>query len=261
MRRKRLLQKSWRAALVYPTFFVPCNLTMEYYTLLIFGCLVGMQHALEADHLAAVAAMGAGRTSRRALVLRGSFWGLGHTVTLLSICGVLLVFGGSISPRTEAGLELAVALMLLFLGTGVLRRLWRKRPHFHFHRHADGVHHIHPHTHVGKTTHSQSAHDHEHRDLGLGRAVVIGMMHGAAGSAGLLVLAAAADSLTNAFGYVIAFSAGSVAGMAALSFVASYPLALAERCAAWFHSAATAIIGSAALIIGGRLLMQSWAAL
>ncbi len=234
---------------------------MEYYTLLIFGCLVGMQHALEADHLAAVAAMSSGRTSRRALVLRGSFWGFGHTVTLLFICGVLLVFGGSISPRTEALLELSVALMLVFLGSRVLRGLWRQRPHFHFHRHTDGVHHIHPHTHSHGTTHSHSVHDHEHRDLGLGRAVAIGMVHGAAGSAGLLVLAAAADSLANAFGYVIAFSTGTIVGMAALTFVASYPLALIERCATWFHSAATALIGSAALIIGGRLLLHSWAAL
>ena len=66
---------------------------MEYYTLLLLGGLVGMQHALEADHLAAVAAMTTGRTSRKALVLRGSVWGLGHTITLLSICGLLLVFG------------------------------------------------------------------------------------------------------------------------------------------------------------------------
>ena len=51
---------------------------MEYYTLLLLGGLVGMQHALEADHLAAVAAMTTGRTSRKALVLRGSVWGRTH---------------------------------------------------------------------------------------------------------------------------------------------------------------------------------------
>ena len=232
---------------------------MEYYTLLIFGCLVGMQHALEADHLAAVTAMGAGRTSRRALVLRGSLWGLGHTVTLLSICGVLLIFGGSISPRTETGLEVAVAVMLVLLGTSVLRRLWRQRPHFHIHQHQNGVRHIHAHTHNHNVTpHSQIAHHHEHHDLGLGRAVVIGMVHGAAGSAGLLVLAAAADSLMNALGYILAFAVGTIFGMAALSFVASYPLGLLERCAGWFNTAATALIGSAALTIGSRLLFETW---
>ena len=232
---------------------------MEYYTLLFFGCLVGMQHALEADHLAAVTAMAAGRTSRRALVLRGSLWGLGHTVTLLTICGVLLIFGGSISPRTEAGLEFAVAVMLVLLGASVLRRLWRQRPHFHIHQHSSGVRHIHAHSHSHNVTpHSLSAHHHEHHDLGLGRAVVIGMVHGAAGSAGLLVLAAAADSLVNAVAYVVAFAVGTILGMAALSFVASYPLGLLERCSGWFNTTTTALIGSAALIIGSRLLLENW---
>jgi len=231
---------------------------MEYYTLLLFGCLVGMQHALEADHLAAVAAMSAGRTSRRALVLRGGFWGLGHTATLLLICGVLLIFGETISPRTEAMLELAVGGMLVLLGVRVLRSIWLKRPHFHVHEHAAGVRHLHAHTHVGDRPHSQSAHRHEHSELGLTRALAVGMIHGAAGSAGLLVLAAAADSLLNAVGYVLAFGLGSILGMAALSFVASYPLQLLQRSAARFNAAAIACIGCAAVFIGGRLLAGSW---
>ncbi len=235
---------------------------MEYYTLLFFGCLVGMQHALEADHLAAITAMSAGRTSRRALVLRGSFWGLGHTVTLFSICGVLLIFGESISPRTEAVLEVAVGAMLVLLGANVLRRLWRQRPHFHIHQHETGVRHIHAHTHFDDATpHAQSAHRHAHHDLGLGRALMVGMVHGAAGSAGLLVLAAAADSLLNAIGYVLAFGSGSILGMAALSFVASYPLGLLERWPGRFNAAATACIGCVAVIIGSRLLAESWGAL
>lgn len=235
---------------------------MEYYTLLFFGCLVGMQHALEADHLAAVTAMSAGRSTRRALVLRGSFWGIGHTVTLVSICGVLLIFGGSVTPHVEAGLEIAVAVMVLLLGVNVLRRLWRQRPHFHVHQHESGVRHIHAHTHNDNVmSHSQSTHQHEHHDLGLGRALVVGLVHGAAGSAGLLVLAAAANSLLNAIAYVLAFAVGTIAGMAALSFVASYPLGLLEQFAGWFNTAATAVIGCAAMIIGSRLLLQSLGAL
>ncbi len=235
---------------------------MEYYTLLFFGCLIGMQHALEADHLAAVTAMSAGRTSRRSVVLRGSVWGLGHTVTLVSICGVLLIFGGSISPRAEAVLEVTVAVMVVLLGANVLRRLWRQRPHFHIHQHKAGVRHIHAHTHVDDVTpHSSSSHHHEHIDLGLGRALAVGMVHGAAGSAGLLVLAAAAESLMNAAAYVLAFSLGTILGMAALSFVASYPLRLLDRCAGWFNTVTTALIGCAALIIGCRLLINSWGAL
>jgi hypothetical protein len=87
------------------------------------------------------------------------------------------------------------------------------------------------------------------------------MVHGAAGSAGLLVLAAAADSLLNAVGFVITFGLGSILGMAALSFVAAYPLRLLERCANWFNTAVTVAIGSIAVIIGTRLFANSLGAL
>ena len=140
---------------------------MEYYTLLLLGCLVGMQHALEADHLAAVAAMTTGRTSRKALVLRGSVWGLGHTITLLSICGLLLVFGEAISPRTEGLLELLVGLMLVLLGANVLRTLRTQRVHFHVHEHQGGVRHVHAHSHAqDDREHLRGEHRHGHRELG-----------------------------------------------------------------------------------------------
>jgi len=232
---------------------------MELLTLLLFGCLIGMQHALEADHLAAVAALSEKRSSRRALALRGGVWGLGHTITLLTICGVLLLLGESISARTEAFLELAVGAMIILLGGNLLYKVWRKRPHFHVHHHRDGASHIHVHMHVGEDgAHNESSHEHRHHDLGLGRALLVGMMHGAAGSAGLLVLAAAADSITQAGAYVVAFGAGSIIGMATLSFVVSFPLRRLERCANWVNTATFVSIGCAAIIIGGNLIGQSW---
>ncbi len=232
---------------------------MELLTLLLFGCLIGMQHALEADHLAAVAALSEKRSSRRALALRGGVWGLGHTITLLTICGVLLLLGESISARTETFLELAVGAMIVLLGGNLLYKVWRKRPHFHIHHHRDGASHIHVHMHVGEDgAHNESSHEHRHHDLGLGRALLVGMMHGAAGSAGLLVLAAAADSITQAAAYVVAFGAGSIIGMATLSFVVSFPLRRLERCANWVNTATFVSIGCAAIIIGGNLIGQSW---
>ena len=235
---------------------------MEYYSLLLLGLMVGIQHALEADHLAAVAALGSGRTSSRTLVLRGSFWGLGHTATLLLICGLLLILGETISSRLEALFELAVGLMVMLLGARVFARLWRERPHFHVHQHENGVRHIHAHSHpTAGVAHSESAHHHEHRDLGLVRALAVGMMHGAAGSAGLLVLAAAASSAIDAVGYVLAFGVGSILGMAALSFVASYPLGFLEQSAPWVNAVTGTSIGCAAMVIGSRLVTASWGAL
>ena len=234
---------------------------MEFYTLLLFGGLVGMQHALEADHLAAMVAMNAGHTSRRALVLRGSLWGLGHTITLLTICGILLLWGGAIPPRTQSILELIVGIMIICLGANVLLRLWRQRPHFHFHQHESGIQHLHAHTHIQESVcHGKSDHKHNHKELGLARAVLVGMVHGTAGSAGLLVLTATAGSVINSIGYVLVFGLGSILGMAALSFVVSYPLGILEKCADWINNAAMATVGCAAIMIGIRIFTENWVA-
>lgn len=233
-----------------------------YYTLIAFGCLIGMQHALEADHLAAVAALSKSRSSRRALVLRGSAWGLGHTITLLSICSALWFLGGRISQRTEAVLELMVGVMIVLLGVNVLYTLWKRRPHIHLHTHGESVRHLHVHSHGNEIGgHGASGHDHSHEHMGLPRALLVGMAHGAAGSAGLMVLAAAAGTITEAISYVLAFGIGSIAGMAALSFVVSYPLRWLEHGANWLNKAAFVSIGGAAILIGMHLMGQSLKAL
>jgi len=231
---------------------------MNYFTLMAIGVLLGMQHATEADHLAAVAAMSARPGSRRYLVLRGSFWGIGHTATLLVICGILLIVGGSISSRTQALLDLAVGVMVMLLGGDVLRRLWQQQPHFHFHRHESGEIHAHLHSHVREPgVHDSGMHYHEHQAPGLGRAVMVGMIHGAAGSAALLVFAAASKSPFTGISYVLCFGVGSIIGMATLSFLASWPLGFLERCAGRINTAALAAIGGLAIVIGGSLFIDS----
>jgi len=232
---------------------------MEYFSLLLFGFIVGMQHALEADHLAAIASLSTGSTSRRVLLLRGGFWGLGHTITLLTICGLLLMLGESISARTASLLEFAVGLMIILLGANVLLKLFRKRMHFHVHRHGRGTIHLHTHSHANDNApHPESAHDHVHQHSGFVRVLLIGMVHGAAGSAGLLVLAVAANTLAQAVGYVLAFGAGSILGMASMSLVASYPLRLVERYATWLNTTAYTCIGCTAIVIGSSLMGDSW---
>jgi ABC-type nickel/cobalt efflux system permease component RcnA len=232
---------------------------MQYLSFLLFGSLIGMQHALEADHLAAVAALSQKRTSRKALVMRGSFWGLGHTLTLFLICGALLLLGESVPVRTEAALELLVGVVIVFLGVNVLISIWRQRPHVHIHAHDNGTAHVHLHAHAEDSApHDHSAHVHGHEALGFRRALTVGMLHGAAGSAGLLVLAAAANSVVEALSFVAAFGIGSIAGMAALSFVASYPLRWLEGWAGWGTSATYAVIGVVAVVVGGDLIGASW---
>jgi ABC-type nickel/cobalt efflux system permease component RcnA len=237
---------------------------MELWSLLAFGALVGMQHALEADHLAALAALNANPSSRRNLVLRGAWWGLGHTIALFAICGTVLLLGLSLGEGLEATLEFVVGLMVAGLGLNVLWTIYRRRIHFHAHEHDGGVRHLHAHTHETerKQNHAVSPHEHRHPRHGLAKALTIGLVHGAAGSGALLVLlVAAANSVGMALSYIACFGLGSIAGMAALSFVASFPLSAAARSARWLHNATLAAIGVFAIAIGANTAMASWSSM
>lgn len=235
---------------------------------LLLGFLIGMSHALEADHLAAVGALAADpRGGRRALVLRGAVWGLGHTLTLLALSLAVVTFGLVLTETRSAALEFGVGVMLVLLGLDVVRRMRRGRIHFHAHDHGDGKRHIHAHSHAGEeATHSESAHAHAHPVGFPIRALVVGLIHGAAGSAGLLALALAAtqDAWVVA-GYVAVFGLGSMAGMALLSFAASWPISWAERGAIWAYRGLTGTAAVVAIVIGLQVMFETgpiaWGAL
>ncbi len=218
---------------------------------LALGFLIGMQHALEADHVAAVGAMAAGGpSSKRGLALRGAVWGLGHTITLFAICAAVLLTGLTLTDRAAATMEFGVGFMLVLLGFDVLRRMRNRKIHFHVHSHEDGQAHLHAHSHSGsEKPHEEDDHRHEHTAGFPVRALLVGLVHGAAGSAALLALAVATtkDPLV-AVGYVLIFGIGSILGMAALSFAAAWPLGAAERNAKWLHRGLS--LGAAALAVG-----------
>ena len=223
---------------------------------LTLGFLLGMSHALEADHLAAVGALASGRSGGRRLALLGASWGMGHTTTLVLLSLPVLVFGAALSARLFAGLEVLVGLMLVGLGLHVLWRLHRQRVHFHVHNHGQGPH-LHAHSHAGShVPHARDPHDHAHFRLSP-RAFAVGLVHGAAGSAGLVALAAAASgSAALAMGYVLVFGCGSVLGMAVLSWAASWPLKLAERTAERFLKLVQVAVAGVAILIGATHMVE-----
>jgi high-affinity nickel permease len=104
-------------------------------SILSIGFLVGMKHATEADHVAAVATLAAGRDSFAQTLKQGMAWGIGHTATLMLFGGFVLALGTSVPPQLADALELAVGVMLIALGADVLRRVRRGRIHFHAHDH------------------------------------------------------------------------------------------------------------------------------
>src|SRR5258708_37454651 len=102
------------------------------------GFLLGMQHALEADHIAAVSSIAARRSHVADIVKHGLTWGLGHTLTLFAFAGAAILLGHAIPETIARPIETAVGIMLVGLGAHVLWRLLRDRLHFHRHGPGDG---------------------------------------------------------------------------------------------------------------------------
>jgi len=192
---------------------------------LLLGFLVGMKHALEADHVAAVATLAMRSASLSERVRVASMWGVGHAGTLFLLGGSVLALGLSLPERLARAFEGAVGLMLIVLGLHVLGRLRTRGIHFHRHHHGDGREHIHAHAHGP----SSAGHGHGHAAGLLPRALLVGSVHGLAGSAALVVLSLQlTQSTAQALVYLATFGLGSVAGMAALSLAISVPVRLSS---------------------------------
>ena len=153
--------------------------------------------------------------------------------------------------------------MLVGLGAHVLWRLWRDRVHFHAHDHADGTTHVHAHSHAGEAAalasavpHARAAHVHAHGFRW--RTLLVGLMHGMAGSAALLVLTVSqAPSPVIGLGYVALFGVGSMIGMGVLSSVIAVPLAASARWLTWANRALQVAVGLITIAIGIHAIIEN----
>lgn len=228
-------------------------------SIMALGVLIGLQHALEADHVAAVASVvsrgkGVGRLSRH-----GAFWGAGHATTLLVVAGGAMALHLTIGPALAALLELAVGAMLVLLGGRVLWLLRADRVHLHAHSHGDRGLHLHVHSHRGEARpHDPGRHEHAHPEGLPWRTFLIGMMHGMAGSAALIVLTATTmDEPLLGLVHILCFGLGSIVGMAAFSAVLALPLTYTARSLARVNRGVQGVIGVGTVAIGLGTLLAS----
>jgi hypothetical protein len=197
--------------------------------LLLLGLITGLRHSMEADHIAAVSTIMA--ASKRQKMLRrapllGALWGLGHTASLFAAGLVVLLLAVNVPQKVSSTLEFGVGVMLVFLGATALtgfntgrfvRALFIRQTHHHVHVHEDiGVVHSHAHDH----------HDHRHGH----KALIVGMVHGMAGSGALmLIVLSTINSVSLGLAYIAIFGAGSIASMAAMSTLIGLPFARARH--------------------------------
>ena len=210
----------------------------------LLGFVLGLQHATDADHLVAVGTILTRERRLRDGALVGAFWGLGHMLTLTAAGVAIVGLGLSLTRSVAAGLELAVAAMLVVLGIVRLRDAARgytavAREHLvadHSHGHLEAVH-SHPHLHGGRV--HQHPHVHPSRRLlaalsaGRGwrrRALVVGAVHGMAGGAAVsLLIVATLDSVWAALAYLAVFGLGTIIGMTSFTAALAYPVTIACR--------------------------------
>lgn len=224
-------------------------------SILILGFIVGMRHSLEADHLAAVSAIASQDLGVKRAWQMGSAWGLGHTITLFIFGGIVLVLGGHISDQLSSLLEVVVGIMLIVLGADVIRRLVINRVHYHLHRHGNETPHFHAHSHRHDKQHDEAAHQHQHGFPM--RALVVGLIHGMAGSAALIaVTLQSVESVALGIAYIALFGLGSIVGMAVLATIIAIPLQASAKKLTWLHNGLQAGIGVLTIAVGTAVVMQ-----
>jgi sulfite exporter TauE/SafE len=196
-------------------------------SVLALGLILGLRHALDPDHVVAVSNIVSESKSVRRSSLVGTFWGLGHTTSLLSVGFLVIGLKVQISDRMTLWMEFAIALMLVGLGLKTISKSLRGwKLHIHRHTH-DGSSHIHVHLH---DTGAEELHHHRHLLKSGTRPFVVGLVHGMAGSATLMILVLATiPSAVAGLVYVAIFGLGSVGGMLLMSSLISLPFALTRK--------------------------------
>jgi len=222
--------------------------------ILIVGFGIGLKHALDADHLAAIGTMVTEKRSPLGMALLGGTWGLGHTLALLAVGLVVLFLDLEISGVTEKILEGLVGIMLIGLGLNVIRRLLKGgKLHSHSHSHLDKSH-SHPHIHLDDESISTRWH---HGERVSPKALVIGLVHGLAGSAGLMLLIIPTiDSKTLGILYIVIFGIGSIGGMMIVSFLIGLPFHLTSKNLEPLNKGLQTVAGLVSTFIGGSIVFE-----
>ncbi len=193
---------------------------------------LGLRHAADPDHVVAVTAI----TTRTKRILPamwlGVVWGLGHTLTLFTVGAAIILFNWVVPPRVGLSLEFAVGLALV--GIGLLN--------------------------LGAPSSGDAAAsglDPKSGRLPAGRAFLVGLVHGLAGSAAvaLLVLATVRDP-RSACAYLLVFGIGTLAGMALITTGIAAPLSAASRRWGGFGRGARLVTGAISLLFGAWLVYQ-----
>ena len=249
-------------------------------SIIALGFFLGMRHATDPDHVIAVSTIVARHRSITHAAIIGALWGVGHTATILAVGSGIVVFGWVIPARVGLSMEFSVGLMLILLGIFNLSGLWQWMTdsvapyvlqsqgatiHSHVHAHGDYIH-THPHAHNPEMHPHDPARtplnwfDRHFRQLGIYQAVrplVVGLVHGLAGSAAIALLVL--TTIRNpkwAIAYLLVFGLGTIAGMMLITGALVLPFAFSSRRFSRINSGLRLASGMISLCFGLYLIYE-----
>jgi sulfite exporter TauE/SafE len=242
------------------------------FAILALGFFLGIRHATDPDHVIAVTTIVSRHRTMRSAALIGAVWGVGHTLTILIVGGGIILLGWVIPARVGLSLELSVGVMLMVLGAltlaGFIRRAGEPvvaddhspaAHHSHAHRHGD---YVHTHAHG----HDPESHPHRPDETPLGRLdrrlgslglyqlirpLLVGVVHGLAGSAAIALLVLATISHAGwALLYLLLFGLGTIVGMMLITAIIVWPFAYSDRRLARLNAGLRVASGVISLLFG-----------
>ena len=207
--------------------------------LILTALALGALHSFAPDHLAAVSVFVSRKPSWRNALGLGARWGMGHSLTVVLVGGVLALSGLQLPERFESLTERVVGVVLVALGMFAISRAIRLHGHWHDH---EGKHHWHLHTHR-----TSEGHEHDH-----GALMGIGMLHGLAGTGALVVAlpVAIGGSRTGALIFLIAFGLGTILSMSLFSAAAGWLLSTTTSVSSNMHRGAIVVAGLLSVAVG-----------
>ncbi len=241
-------------------------MAMNPLSILGIGLLLGIRHATDADHVVAVSAIVAQQKKIRAASIIGALWGIGHTLTVFLVGTAIILFHIVIPPRVGLLLEFTVAIALIILGilnlTGFLQLIINKltpgnQEHSHLHFH-DRDPHLHIHNHETMREHGEASRKISLKQLvkhygafQLVRPIVVGLIHGLAGSAAVaLLILSTIQSPQVAILYLLIFGLGTIIGMMIVTTLLGMPIIFAARKFTNAHKFVTTASGILSLAFG-----------
>lgn len=208
---------------------------INFFTVLGFGFLLGLRHATDADHVVAITTLLGKHRKIRHSTFIGILWGIGHSITVTLIAIPIIFYSFTVPPGLGLILEFFVGVLLVTLGVLTLSGLTEKisrhftNPTIHKHAHEStaGKPHSHVHFHVSDNL---SKNLHHIGTFQIVRPIVVGLIHGLAGSAAitLLILSTIKNPTLSVF-YLFIFHFGVIIGMMIITTLLGASIVLVKK--------------------------------